>query len=261
VTRRQVLWLVGAILAINLVLWGLDAVAPGPSGKPSSSLATTPRGFSAWAELAQRNGVRVVALRESLREAELPDGATVVALDVPRLPRADARALRDFADGGGRVVAGGTRPDRLLEGLDLSWSPRGPRSATVGDRRLSLAGRGSFDEGVFVRRGGLALLADSSPLQNARLATADNAAFALDLAGEGPLLFAEAAHGYGDARGLAALPGRAKAALLILLAAALALMLARGRRFGPVEPDARELAPPRAAYVDALAATLARMRR
>jgi hypothetical protein len=262
VSKHAVWILVAVVLGANALLWLLDVVAPGPSGKPSSSLATTPGGFSGWAELAKRNGVDVLALRQSLKDARLPDGATVVALDVPRLARADALALRRFADRGGHVVAGGRRPQRLLEGLDLTWASAGPTSATVADRRISLAGRGSFTPGgILVRRGSLTLIADSSPLQNARLTKADNAAFALDLTGGGPLIFAEAAHGYGDARGLAALPGNAKGALVLLLVAALVLMLARGRRFGPVEPAARELAPPRVAYVDALAATLARMRR
>jgi hypothetical protein len=263
VSRRAVLWIVAAIVAVNAVLWLVDFVAPGPSGRPSSSLATAPRGFAAWAELAQRNGVGVVALRDPLRRARLPAGGTVIALDVPRLPRADALALRAYAQHGGHVLAGGTRPQRWLDVFDaaLAWRGSGPRSVTVGDRRVRAAGRGSWTPGgLLVRRGGVALLADSSPLQNARLADADNAAFALDLAGRGPLIFAESAHGYGAARGLAALPGRAKGALVILLVAALALMLARGRRFGPVEADARELPPPRVAYVDALAATLARTR-
>jgi hypothetical protein len=259
--RRAVLWIVAAVVAVNAVLWLVDYVAPGTSGKPSSSLATAPRGFAAWAELAQRNGVRVVALRDRLRDARLPDGATVVALDVPRLRRADAQALRRFADRGGSVVVGGRRPQRWLDvfASELSWRSDGPRSATVGDRRLVLAGHGSWAGGAtLVEEHGVALLADSSPLQNARLAEGDNAAFALDLAGRGPLVFAESAHGYTTARGLSALPRNAKGALVLLLVAALALMLARGRRFGPVEPEARELAPPRVAYVDALAATLAR---
>ena len=54
-------------------------------------------------------------------------------------------------------------------------------------------------------RGRIALLADTSPLQNRLLGEADNAAFALALSGRGPLTFVESVHGYGPARGLAAL--------------------------------------------------------
>jgi len=258
-----VLIAVAVVVGVNLVVALVDYVAPTPSGRRSSSLATAPDGFAAWAELARRSGVRVVALRADVADARLPAGATVVALDVPGLPRADARALRDHAQAGGRVVVGGARPERWLDVFDraLSWRPYGPRSVTVGDRRVRTAGAGSWSSGgLLLARGNARLLADASPLHNARLAQADNAAFALELAGDGPLVFAEAPHGYGEARGLDALPAPAKGALAILLAAALVLMAARGRRFGPPEAAERELAPPRVAYVDALADTLARTR-
>lgn len=259
-SRRTVVWIVAAVVAVNAVFFVVDLLAPGPTGKPSSSLATTPRGFAAWAELAKRNGIPVVALRERLRRAELPAGATVVALDVPDLPVKDARALRAFADRGGHVVAGGRRPQNWVDVFDeaLIWSPTGSLARRAGDRHLTTSGRGSWTPGggLVVERRGATLLADASPLTNQRLAQADNAAFALDLTGRGPLIFAESAHGYGTARGLAALPGNAKGALVLLLAAALLYLLARGKRFGPVEAEARPLAPRRVEYVDAVAALL-----
>lgn len=260
-SRRLIVAVVAAVVAVNLALALAEALAPGSSGPRSSSLATAPDGFAAWAQLAQRNGVRVVALRDALDEARLPPGATVVALDVPGLPRADARVLRRFADSGGHVVAGGERPGSWLGVFDggLSWRPSGPRDAVAGARRLRTAGQGSWiDGGLLVRRGTVSLVADASPLQNARLADADNAAFALDLAGRGPLVFAESAHGYDAATGPAALPAAAKWSLGLLLAAALLLMAARGRRFGPPEAQSRPLAPPRADYIDALASALMR---
>ncbi len=176
----------------------------------------------------------MVALRERLRRAKLPAGGTVVALDVPSLSGADARALRDYAAGTGHVVVGGRRPLRWLDTFDqdLRWVSSGPKTATAGDRRIVGAGRGSWRPGgLFLQRGSVTLLADSSPLQNARLAKADNAAFALDLAGggQGALIFAESAHGYGTQRGLAALPDGAKGALALLLVAALAYGLSRGQ--------------------------------
>ncbi len=265
--RRAILWVVAAVVGVNLVIVLVNVVAPGPGGHRSSSLATAPGGFAGWAELAGRNGVRVVALRADLGTARLPPGATVVALDVPGLSRSDARVLRAHAAAGGRVVAGGARPQDWLGVLapGLRWVDTGPRAPRVGDTRLRTAGSGSWRGGsdpLLVQRrvgaGRLELLADSSPLQNARLAQADDAAFALTLSGRGPLIFAEAAHGYGQARGVAALPATARWALGLLLVAALALMLARGRRFGPPEARERDLAPPRAAYVDALAAALAK---
>jgi hypothetical protein len=114
-----------------------------------------------------------------------------------------------------------------------------------------------------VGRGRVYLVADSSPLSNRLLATADNAALGAALAGPvgRRVAFAETVHGYGQQRGLAALPQRWKWVLAGLLLAALAWIASRLRRLGPVEQEARELPPPRRAYVDAVAAALARTRR
>ena len=177
---RWVRWLVAAIVAVNVVLLVVDYVLPGPSGEPGSALATTPEGFAAWAELAERNGIEVLIVPEG---AEIPAGAIVVKHG--RLTGADLRRVR-----------------------------------------------------------------------NENLADGDNAAYALELAGDGPLVFAEGER----PRGLAALPESGKWALGLLGLAALLFMLARGRRFGPPQPPGRELAPPRVAYVDALAAALAKTR-
>jgi hypothetical protein len=154
-----------------------------------------------------------------------------------------------------------------------------PAVETKGVRTVSTAGEGSFASPgralptlgidgrtiaavMSVGRGRVVLLADPSLLQNAHLGRADNAAFALGAAGPArrDVAFLESYHGYGKGSGLAAIPHRWDAALLLAAAAALVFMLSRIRRFGPPEPDARDLPPPRAAYVDALATTLARTR-
>lgn len=105
-------------------------------------------------------------------------------------------------------------------------------------------------------------LADASPLQNDLLDEADNAAFGLAVAGERgrPVAFAEAAHGYADSEGLAAIPQRWRAAIAGALAATFVWMWSRGRRHGPPEDEERALPPPRRAYVDAMAASLAKTR-
>jgi len=59
-------------------------------------------------------------------------------------------------------------------------------------------------------------------------------------------------------KGFAALPARFKWALVLLALSALVLIAARWPRLGPPEPPDDPLFPPRRAYVDALAATLAR---
>ena len=130
------------------------------------------------------------------------------------------------------------------------------RVRTAGDGRWALGSPDqrvlAGDEGTLLLvaragRGRIALLADSSPLQNRLLGEADNAALALALSGPGPLTFVESVHGYGPARGLAALPARFGWALIGLALAALVFMVARGRRLGPPEPERRDLPPPRRA--------------
>lgn len=109
-------------------------------------------------------------------------------------------------------------------------------------------------------RGRVVAVADASVWQNRLLAEADNAAFAVAAVGERgrPVDFAEYHHGYGRARGLAAVPARWKWALAGALAAVVVAMWSRARRLGPPEDAERDLPPPRRAYVDAMAATLVR---
>jgi len=138
-----------------------------------------------------------------------------------------------------------------------SWRQPGqlqPILAGEGDRVLALAGD--------VDAGRVVALADPSPVQNGLLAADDDAALALGLAGGSgrAVLFAEGPHGYGQAEGLAALPRRWRLALAGLGLAAAVWLLARSRRLGPPEDEARALPPPRWAYVEAVAATLARTR-
>jgi hypothetical protein len=287
---RAVLVIVALAIFVNVVAIVVDAVVPSPSGPPSSSLATSPRGLAAWAELLRDSGRRVEALRDDPSDESLPDGGTVVILEPDIVTEESARALRRFAERGGRVIAGGTEPERWVKTLagveGLEWEDSGPATVRVQapapetagvtevfgatDGRWTWAGGalpalGDGTDSLLlltdIGRGRVALLADASPLQNRWLEEDDNAALALSLAGDGPVTFVESVHGYGGQRGLAALPSRFRWALILLALAALGYMLARGRRFGPPEAERRELPPPRRAYVEALAATLARGRR
>jgi hypothetical protein len=103
------------------------------------------------------------------------------------------------------------------------------------------------------------LVASSAPLQNDLLAQADDAAFAIDLAGTAgaPVAFDEYDHGLGrTGTGLAGLPTHWKAGLLLGLLAALVWMWSAARRFGPPERAERELIPARVLHVDAMALLL-----
>jgi hypothetical protein len=287
---RAGLLILAVLAAVNVAAALVDALAPSPSGPPSSSFATKSHGLAAWAELAKRNGIRVRALRDEPSDASLAGAGTVAVMDAGRVTPDEARALRAFAERGGRVIAGGEPrgwtatllgPEARLP----DWDDDGPETArrlaaapeTSGVAKVESAGDGRWTEAAGARRalagdrgtllllrdageGRVALLADTSPLQNRLLDHDDNAALALALTGRGPLTFVESVHGYGPQRGLAALPARFGWALLGLLLAALVFMFARGRRLGPPELERRELAPPRRAYVDSLAATMARGR-
>jgi hypothetical protein len=137
------------------------------------------------------------------------------------------------------------------------FSDIGATDVLVGDAQNALMTQSRVGKGTVV------FVADSSPFQNHLLATADNAALALALAGEPDrtVVFPEGVHGYGPSRGIAAIPNDWKIALAGLAIAGLTLMWARGRRLGPPEDDSRRLPPPRAAYVDAVGSALARTRR
>ena len=281
------LGIVAVLVGLNLVAVLVDAAAPSPEGPRSSSFATAPQGLAAWAELARRSGHEVRALRDRPSDESLPDGGTVVMLDPQEFTAGQARALRRFAERGGRVIAGGRKPGAWMRGFGSvpAWEAGGsgdarvlvPGAETGGAARLRTVGEGRWrtapdalpivgagDGAVaLLRRAGegrIVLVADTSPLQNRLLDEADNAAFALALTGDGPLVFVEGPHGYGTATGLAALPARFRWGLLLLGLSALLLIVARWPRMGPPEPPEEPLFPPRRAYVDALAATLARSR-
>ena len=281
----------GVLVGVNVVIAITNSLVGGtPGGPVSSSYATGRDGLAAYASLLGRSGHQVSRLRTPLAEAELDPRDTVVLLDADGVTRDDAGALRAFVRDGGRLVVGGNDPSRWLdaavpnaptwrsspaqrprplvpvpetEGVDRvvggdvgSWTTDGaslPVLAAGGRSLLSIAAEG---------KGRALLLASAGPLQNGQLAKADNARLGVALAGAKArrIVFAESYHGYGESSGLGAIPSAWKVALSLSVLAALVLMIARGRRFGPPEPDVRELSPPRRDYVDALATTMARTR-
>jgi hypothetical protein len=280
------------VVAANVALAGVRTVVGGsrPGGPPSSSYATAAHGMAAYADLLAGHGHPVERLRVPLDEARLDPGETLVLADPDDLAGAEADAVATFVASGGRLVAAGPRTGpvlRRLLGGDLSWSSAGSSAAelivpvreTAGIGEVRSAGRGSWRDAAAglpvlggngrvlavvadVDRGRVVALADPSPLQNRLLAEAGNAAFGLAAAGEQgrPVRFAESVHGYGQAVGFGALPDRWVAAAFVALLAVLVWMWSRGRRLGPPDEPVRELPPPRRAYVDAMAAALARTR-
>jgi hypothetical protein len=211
----------------------------------------------------------------------------VFVLGADRLSSDESIVLHEFLEHGGRLVAGGPEPHWLSGAVDRTpeWSSGGseelkplvPAPEVAGVRRVDSAGFGAWDAnapGLPLLGGGTGpmlvaqavgpgralLLADVTPLQNSELDEGDNAGLAVGLAGEESrkVIFVEGVHGFGESRGLAALPDDWKWALAGLGLAGLVGIWAIGRRFGPPEADRRDLPPPRRRFVDAQALTLAR---
>ena len=290
-TNRLVVGAGGAIIVLGFVLYVGDW-GGARRGPPSSSYTTGPKGLAAYVELLARYGHPVEHLRGDLTGADLDPTATLVVLDAPELAEEEAGRLRDFLAGGGRLVAGGEgsggwlgqvvdEPPRHSDRSLRQAAPLARVPELAGIRTVRAAGPGTWshpgaaepalgrpDRALAVvlslpGDGRLVALADASPLQNRLLGEADNAAFGLGVVGEPgrAVSFAEGPHGYGRARGLGALPWRWRLALAGLAGATALWLWARARRLGPPELEARPLPPPRRAFVDALAATLARTRR
>ena len=157
----------------------------------------------------------------------------------------------------GRIIdrTAGVRRSLAVTGNPNVWTdiPSGAESTGVD----------SNDNPVVFRLAGLTALADPSMVNNANLATADNAAFALDIfrpQPDGRVIFAEAGHGFrsGNGAGLAALPRGVRTALFGLLLGALTWMLAVGRRIGDADLTDRPLPPGRYEHVAAIASLLER---
>lgn len=288
--KRGVVALV-LVVGVNVLIAALGGLVSRPGGPPSSSYATAPEGLAAYADMLARNGHGVSRVRARADEAPLGPESTVVVLDPDSVSAKEARALRSFVSDGGRLVAGGRSPEewlrRVVPGAP-AWERRGvtrarvlaPAPESAGVRAARGAGRGAFGEGgdalpvigrrgravvavAAVGRGRVVLVADASPLQNRHLATADNAALGLALAGgpDRPVAFLESVHGFGEATGIEAIPLRWWLAIGGLALAGLVFMVARGRRLGPAEERVRRLPPPRSAYVSAVAGAIARTKR
>jgi hypothetical protein len=276
----------GGIIALNVLARGLDHAVGGsePSGVTGSSYGTQDSGLAAVASLFTHYDHPVTRQRGSIAGSALDPAATVFVIEPQTLTDDDDATLLEFVSEGGRLVIGGTDPFylRRLRDRPPQWGADGSSSyreidPSLGARRVETAGLGAWtDRGSGtvlahdadtillaedrVGRGEILFLADASPVENAYLARADNAAFALGLAGGAarPVEFAEGPHGFGSKRGLGAIPSPWKISLLILAAAAVVLAASRSRRLGPPDRPARELPPARAEYVRALAVTLER---
>jgi hypothetical protein len=287
--RRRAAKVIGiSLIGLAILATVVNQFTPHAGGTASSSYATASDGLAGYAALLMKSGHPVSRLRTPPWHADMDPHSTVVMLDPNVVLAKDVAALRAFVQAGGRLITGGRAPEAWLSELLTGapdWTAKSPQSAsplvpvpeTAGVQFVQSDGTGAFTQPgatlpvlggahqalatvVNLGAGRVVLLADSSPLQNHLLAHADDAALGLAIAGapDRPVSFEEAVHGYGEARGLAALPTRWKWALGGLLLAALVAVAARFRRLGPPEPTPVPPQPPRRAHVDALASALAR---
>jgi hypothetical protein len=289
---RVGLYALAAAVGLAVLSAAINAAVPRQHGPPSSSYATTPAGLAAYAELLSRSGHPVVQLRRAPATGLLEPDETVVMLDPDAVLGSQGRALAAFVAAGGHLVTGGSNANAFLTAIlrpaprwvDAPPGPAGPVAAapeTAGVAHVVTLGRGGWSRAtgpaglraVLGRPGGaplllagtrgrgrIDLLADASPLENRLLARADNARLGVNLAGGGRrrVVFVESVHGYGVARGLAALPGRWWWALGGLALAATAWVAGRWRRLGPPSARGRALPPARSAYLHAMTTILRR---
>lgn len=285
---RVLIVLFAAALAWEITGKLLDTTGGGGDRSTSSSFSTKPRGMAAYAELLGASGHPVDRVGGSLEDAALTGGETLVVAGAA-LDDDDVDALVRFVQSGGRGVLLGrdTAPaaGALVDG-NLAIRPdeeeavarvAAPTAETAGVSEVVFAGGERLvsagpmlpilasPDGLVVAAaasvgaGRVVLIADETPFENRVLAEADNAAFGLAVAGPSgrPVVFSE---GTRAGRGIAAIPREWRNALLAGLLAVFLAMWSAGRRFGPPEDEGRELAPPRRAYVDAMAATLVKTR-
>jgi Domain of unknown function (DUF4350) len=275
------------IVVVNVIARGLDDAVGGsqPGGNPGSSYTTSGDGLAAYAQLLAKYGHPVRQQRGRLADVSLDPSATLILSEANQaapLEDDEIATVRNFLQSGGRAVLAqvsrrdvaaitGITPDqrvgsRAYHHFDPSLGPL--RTVTSDAARaygqgsdlavLASEGRRVLLGSTRVDAGEALLLADATPITNGAIGDADNAAFGLALPGstDRPVVFAEGVHGYGEKRGLAALPDRWKIALVAFGLAAVVYAWARGRRLGPPDRPARELPPARSVYVDAMADTL-----
>ena len=276
---------VAVVVALNvsaalLVGW-LDPQVDGPLG---SSYVTTEQGVGAWRDVLTDLGRPVEQLRVPFDEVNVSADSTVIIVDpdLDVFDRTYAAALARHADAGGRVVLVAVSNGARLFDLDFDLTRSGAaRLAVVGDSPLTSGvavvlteegerhtrHRGEVvvgdGDGAVVSRwergaGELIVVSDPWLFTNEWIGMDDNGVLAVRLAGAGPVVFDEYVHGFGIDQGLGGLGAALRRLGLVGLVAALVAMWAIGKRVGPAEQTERALPPPRAAYLDALAMTIAK---
>ena len=245
--------------------------APTSVESRGSSRSTATNGTLAYRELLAGYGHHVVLL-PNLHITRDARTTTLLILDAQFPSGRDRAAVQDFARAGGRVVVAGFEADSWDRSLQHTQASSRRETVTIDGARFRVltahTTRWDTPSGprlVVTRRVGAGVfltVADESPLTNAGLGHADNAAFGLALAGPRQrVAFAEGFHGLSADTGWAAVPTGWKVAILGGALALLLTAVVRGRRFAGPEATSRALDPARRVTADDLAVALARARR
>lgn len=241
---------------------------------------------------------RVTSLDDASRFGKYPLDPKSVLIVLDTTVSAEAAAnIEDFVSNGGRLVASvdstthWTAPfSKVSSGFTREPTGAKPTTARALVKTnpqvttLTVDGSSFFDATLFadlstgnyefianrnslpiavqapIGAGEVVLLADASMLTNGLLGETDNAAFALELLGNGtrPIVFAEEPHGFGASLTPTGLPANVRWFLAGLIAATLLLMITRSKRNGPAELAHRELPPARSTYLLSLVASIDR---
>lgn len=278
----------GRLVSAAVLAAGIAVLTPAAASGGASVEDRGPRGLAVWAAFLDAAGHSVERTDAAPADADLDPDATTVLIDPGPLEQADLEALRELIGDGGHLIVGGETDEADLAELagspiDVGASgiavahPLAPAPEVNGVEEVTAGGTGSITRaGVTLPllgdgagnvlatlatpgSGHLVLLADATPLTNQRIEDGNNAQFALDLAGspDRPVRFVQASRA-DPGEGLAALPSEWLWGFGGLVLAGLCLVAARARRLGPPQEVHRALPPPRRAYVDAMAAQLAR---
>ena len=264
-----------AMLAVTFVDRATRGRSVSSSDTQGSARSTADNGTKAFRLLLESYRIRTMNLDRPVSGVgrAVPSTAVLMVLDLS-FPSDRARsAVREFASSGGRVVVSGVDAASWLTSdrpSPVQGSSQTVRVRFGGDYLVRTDGlaRWRSSDGpqlVVTRRvgqGEIILVADDSPLQNARLGRRDNAAFGLALVGSRQeVVFADATATARATTGWDAVPAGWKVALIGGAFALLLTVIARGRRIGTAEPSERLLDPPRRATADVLAGGLERSRR
>jgi hypothetical protein len=272
---RAVIAIVAALMILVVALAFVDRATrgrqPGTTESRGSARSTADDGARAFRTLLGRYGVATRDQAGALPR-DLPADTTLVVLDGEFPSAREIARARAFVARGGHLVLAGPDAAEWVGLRSVGTTTRGPAEV-----RESVAGRSyrvrigseprwiTPDGSRLVRterigRGRVTLVSTSAPFRNTELARADNAAFALAVVGDGPVVFAEGAHGLSAATGFAAVPTGWRIALFGTPLALLLAAIARGRRIGGAEPAGRPFAPARRESVDLLGTAYERSR-